>query len=180
MMGSHLPGRFFLLGQNAHGRGLTEDFVGDAQVLGNIDSGRNIARVSKYWWEFGLLDDSVTVRLGKQDVNTEFLFLESAADFVQSSFGLTLAVALPTYPDPTMGAVVLAQLTDSWQLKLGVWDALAVGGSCGISGNDTVFVAGELECKYALRDDTLPGTLAEAVAYVQRSHPQFQPRNDQC
>ena len=24
--------------------------------------------MSEYWWEFGLLDDNVTVRLGKQDI----------------------------------------------------------------------------------------------------------------
>ena len=41
-IGSSLPGKFFMLAQNSHGRGLTEDFTGDAQVLSNIDSGGNI------------------------------------------------------------------------------------------------------------------------------------------
>ena len=40
-------GRFFLLGQNTHGRGLTENFVGDTQVLSNIDSFDNIMQVSE-------------------------------------------------------------------------------------------------------------------------------------
>ena len=101
-----LPGNFFLLAQNTQGRGLTEDFVGDAQVLSNIDSFKNIAQVSEYWWEFGLLDDNVTVRLGKQDVNTEFLVIDLAADYIQSTFGLSPSTAFPTYPDPSMGAVV--------------------------------------------------------------------------
>ena len=35
-------GRFFVLAQNTHGGGLTEDFVGDTQVLSNIDSFTNI------------------------------------------------------------------------------------------------------------------------------------------
>ena len=43
----------------------TEDFVGDTLVLSNIDSFDNIMHVSEYWWQFGLLDDDVTVRLGK-------------------------------------------------------------------------------------------------------------------
>lgn len=165
-MGAPLPGKFFVLAQNTHGRGITEGFVGDAQVLSNIDSGGNITRVNEYWWEFGSLDDTVTVRLGKQDLNTEFLFIDTAADFVQSSFGLTPALSLPTYPDPSMGAVVLAQLTDSLQLKVGVWDALAFGGGWGISGNDTVLVVAELEYKYALFDDQLPGTLAVGGGYL--------------
>lgn len=38
----------YRLGQNTHGQGITEDFVGDAQVLINIDSFKNIAKVSEY------------------------------------------------------------------------------------------------------------------------------------
>ena len=53
-----LPGKFFLLGQNTHGRGLTDNFVGDTQVLSNIDSFRNITRVSEYWWEFAYAERS--------------------------------------------------------------------------------------------------------------------------
>ena len=47
-MQSPLPGRFFLLAQNTHGQGLTEDFVGDTQVVSNIDSFDNIMQVSEY------------------------------------------------------------------------------------------------------------------------------------
>ena len=160
-----MPGQVVLLGQNTHGRGITEDFVGDAQVLSNIDSFRNIAQVSEYWWEFGLLDDNVTVRLGKQDVNTEFLVIDMADDFIQSTFGLSPSTAFPTYPNPSMGAVVLGQLTESWQLKLGVWDAFASGGSWGFSGNDSVLVAGELEYAYALSKGKLPGVIAIGAVY---------------
>jgi porin len=160
-----LLGKFFLLAQNTHGRGLTENFVGDTLVRSNIDSFDNIMRVSEYWWEFGLLDDDVTVRLGKQDVNTEFLFMDSAADFIQSTFGLSPSTAFPTYPNPSMGAVVLVQLSESLRLKAGLWDALAYGGSWGFSGNDTVLAIGELEYTYTLFEGTLPGTLALGAVY---------------
>jgi porin len=164
-MQSPLPGRFFLLAQNTHGQGITEDFVGDTQVISNIDSGDNIAQVSEYWWEFGLLDDDVTVRLGKQDLNTEFLLVEMAEDFIQSSFGLSPSSAgLPTYPDPSMGAVVLGQLTPSLRLKLGIWDGLADGGGWGFSGNDVILLIGELEYKYSLLDGLLPGVLELGLA----------------
>ena len=160
-----LPGRFFLLAQNTHGRGLTEDFIGDTQVISNIDSADNITQVSEYWWEFGLLEDTITVRLGKQDVNTEFLLVEMAEDFIQSSFGLSPSSAgLPTYPDPSMGAVVLGQLTPSLRLKLGIWDGLADGGSWGFSGNDVILLIGELEYKYSLLDGLLPGVLELGLA----------------
>ena len=161
-----LPGRFVFLAQNTHGRGLTEDFIGDTQVISNIDSGDNISQISEYWWELGLLDDDVTLRLGKQDVNTEFLLVEMAEDFIQSSFGLSPSSAgLPTYPDPSMAAVLLSQLTNRTRLKLGIWDGLASGGSWGFSGNDVILLIGELEHKYSLYGGRLPGIFELGLAY---------------
>lgn len=160
-----LPGKFFLLGQNTHGQGITEDFVGDAQVISNIDSFDNIAQVSEYWWEFDLLDEDIIVRLGKQDVNTEFLFIDMAADYIQSTFGLSPSTAFPTYPDQSMGAVVLARLSDDWRLKLGIWDAFAAGGNWGFSGNDSILAIAELERTYSLRHGELPGVIAVGAVY---------------
>jgi len=164
-MGSAMPGKLFMLAQNTHGRGITEDFVGDAQFVSNIDSSRNIMQVSEYWWELGLLDDNVTVRLGKQDVNSEFFFIELATDFIQSTFGLSPSTAFPTYPDPSMAAVVMVQLDDAWRLKMGVWDAFSSGGNWGISGNASVLVIGELEYSYTLAEGTLPGLAVVGAVY---------------
>ncbi len=158
-MDAPLPGRFFLLAQNTHGRGLTQDFVGDTLVLSNIDSGNNIMQVSEYWWEFPLFEDNVSVRLGKQDINTEFKLLEYAADFIQSSFGLSPSETAPTYPNPSMGVVVLNQLTDSLQFKIGVWDSLAEGGTWGFSGNNLHTVIAELQHTHALDGGQLPGSV---------------------
>ena len=131
----------------------------------NIDSGKNIMQMSEYWWEFGLLDDNVTVRLGKQDVNSEFFLIDLATDFIHSTFGLSPSTAFSTYPDPSMAAVVLVQLHDAWRLKTGVWDAFSAGGNWGISGNDSVLVVGELEYTYTLAEGTLPGLVVVGAVY---------------
>lgn len=163
-----VPGKFFLLAQNTHGRGLTEDVIGDTLVLSDIDSFDNIMQVSEYWWEFGVLDDAVTIRLGKQDLNTEFVYMDPAADFIQSSFELTPNAALPSYPHPAMAAVALIQLDESLQLKAGVWDALAAGSGWGFSGQDTVLVIGELEYSYALLGGMLPGKISACAGYLSK------------
>ncbi|MEM9657281.1 MAG: carbohydrate porin [Planctomycetota bacterium] len=163
--GLGLPGRFVMLAQNTHGRGITEDFVGDSQVISNIDSFKNIARISEYWWEFDVLDDAVTIRLGKQDINEEFLFINLAEDFIQSTFGLSPSTAFPTYPDPSMAAVALMPIGAGWQLKAGLWDAFSSGGNWGFSGNDSIVVIGELERTYALAAGAYPGTLAVGAVY---------------
>ena len=161
-----LPGKFTMLVQNTHGRGLTEDFIGDTQVISNIDSGDNIMQVSEYWWEFDLLDDQLTVRLGKQDLNTEFLVMKLAGDVIQSSFGLSPSQGFPSYPDPSMAAVILAQVTRSSQLKFGVWDGFADGGGWGFSGNDSIYTFAELETKYSLGEYRLPGAIDIGAGYL--------------
>ncbi len=164
--GLPLPGRFFMLGQNTHGQGLTTEFVGDTQVLSNIDSDRNIMQVSEYWWEMDLLEDCLAVRLGKQDLNTEFLVMDLAGDFIHSSFGLSPSAGFPSYPHPTMAALLLAQLQESLRLKVGVWDGLGDGRTWGFSGNDINYVMGELEYKYSLMEGRLPGGLDIGAGYV--------------
>ncbi len=161
-----LPGKFFLLGQNTQGRGLTQDYVGDTMVLSNIDAFRDILQVGEYWWEFGAFDDVVTIRLGKQDVNHEFYFMDTVRDFVQSGFTLSPNAKLPSYPHQAMAAVALVQLADSLQLKMGVWDALAPTGGWGISGQSTALFTSELEYGYALRDGKLPGRIAVGAGYL--------------
>jgi porin len=160
-----IPGTFFLLAQNTQGEGLTEQFIGDRQVISNIDGSRAIMQVSEYWWEFSPGGDSITVRLGKQDFNTEFAFIETAADFIQSTFGLSPSTAFPTYPDQSIGAVILVQLNEQVRLKSGVWDAFGKGSTWGFSGNDSVLVASELEWSYALSAGQLPGVLAIGAIY---------------
>lgn len=153
-----LPGRIHVLGQTTHGQGLTDRFVGDSLVLSDIDPSRNLTQLGGFWWEFGFLDEGVRFRVGKQDVNTEFVYMETAQHFVQSSFELTPNSALPTYPQQSLAVVSLMDLSPSLQFKLGIWDALAVPGTWGFSGNDTVFLVAELEYRYTLGPDQLPGT----------------------
>lgn len=160
-----LPGKIFLLGQNTHGRAITEEYVGDAQVLSNIDSLRNIAQVSEYWWEVRPFGEDVTFRLGKQDLNTEFLFMDLADDFIQSTFGLSPSTAFPTYPNQSAGAVVLVQLAESWQLKSGIWSAFASGRTWGFPDGDSILAITEVEHAYALGDGELPGVASVGAIY---------------
>lgn len=173
-MQAPVPGKFFMLAQNTHGRGISQDFVGDVTVLSNIDSFRDIMRVSEYWWELPL-GERLTVRLGKQDLNTEFLLIGLAEDFIQSTYGLSPSTAFPTFPDPSMAIVSLMQLNDAWRLKTGVWDAFSSGGNWGFSGNDSVLLIGELEHSYALRDGTLPGVFALGAVYESSGEVDRQP-----
>jgi porin len=155
-MGLSPGGKFFMLSENAHGMGLTEGDVGDFQWLSNID-GRQFTQVTEYWWERKLGDDFFLLRLGKQDCNTEFGVLDLAGDFIQSSLTLHPTIPMPTWPESSMGAVALFQVTDWLAFKSGIWDGLPDGGNWGFSGSGVTFSIFELEAEYSLCDKQLPG-----------------------
>lgn len=175
VLGLPFGGEFFIVGENSHGRGLTEDFIGDSLVLSNIDTFDNRTQVAEYWWEFHLLEGTVRLRVGKQDLNAEFLVVDLAGDFIQSGFGISPNLAVPTFPDCSAAAVVLTDLTEELQLKLGVWDGVADGRNWGFSGTGLTLTAGELEYRYALAEGRLPGALDVGIGY--RSAGEVSPGN---
>ncbi|RMG01814.1 MAG: carbohydrate porin [Planctomycetota bacterium] len=135
-----LPGgTFFLLAEDFHGRGITEDFVGDYQTLSNIDTGRNNMQVSEFWWERSLWDEFLAVRLGKQDANSEFAVVDVGGDFINSSFGLPTNIPMPTYPDPALGLIAFFNITDQLSFKFGLFDGAADGRTWGVSNTGTLF-----------------------------------------
>lgn len=157
-------GKFVVLGESFHGLGLTENYVGDAQTLSNIDAPAR-TQVGEYWWERKFCDDWLTVRIGKQDVNQEFLVVDMASDFIQSSFGISPMLGVPTYPDASFGGVVLARLSESLEFKIGMWDGLPDGRNWGFSGSGSTLTLGELQYDWTL-GGRLPGSLDFGVGYL--------------
>lgn len=143
-------GTFFILGENAHGRGLTCDYVGDAQVLSNLDPCRPLTQVTEYWWQGAFCDDRLAIRLGKQDANVEFAVVELGGDFIHTSFSQHYNIPMPSWPDPSMGAVAMVQLTDVLVFKLGAFDGMADGRTWGFSGTGDVFSIGEFEREWEI------------------------------
>ena len=156
-MGLAPGGKFFIWGQNGHGRGLTQDHVGDFQVLSNIDD-IDFVQVSEYWWERAFGDGMVLLRIGKQDCNNTFAVVESAGSFINSSFGYHPTIPMPTFPDPSMAVVGWFQLTECLAFEIGVWDGAPDGRNWGFSGSGETFSICEVEYSYALGpDEALPG-----------------------
>jgi len=160
-----IPGRFFIFAQNFHGKGLTEDYVGDFQVLSNIDAFREGTQVSEYWWEFGFFDDDLVFRLGKQDLNTEFAYIEMGGDFIGSSYGIPPTLLVPTFPDPMMAAVVMSQLTETLAFRAGIWDGAPDGTKWGFSGTGVTYSVAELDYRFDSPINGLPGRFLAGVGY---------------
>ncbi len=137
-------GTFFLYGQNGHGEGLTNNFVGDYQTVSNIDA-NDFTQVSEFWYECELIEDFFAVRIGRQDGNAEFAVVDLGGDFINSSMGLTPTIPIPTFPVPTMAVTTFWQLTEEVSFKAGVFDGGSTLNPWGFSDEGHAFSIYELK-----------------------------------
>ncbi|WP_428308526.1 carbohydrate porin [Lacipirellula sp.] len=129
-------GRFFIYGQSTHGKSISEDYVGDYQLLSNLDPWpkTEIAQVSEYWYRQDFGDGNLGFKAGKQDANADFAFADLGGDFINSSFGQIPTVPLPTFPNPGLGLACFCHLHEHALISGGIYDGLPDGGQWGFSG----------------------------------------------
>jgi len=156
-MGYRPGGTVFVLAEDSHGRGITDDYVGDYQAVSNLDGGKRFSQVSEFWWQRDVVEGLISIRLGKQDANAEFGVVDVAGDFVNSSFGMQPSIPMPAWPDQAMGVLTFFQITDWLNFNVGVFDGAADGRTWGFSGTGEVFTVGEFKAVWSLLDGRLPG-----------------------
>jgi porin len=163
-MGFFPGGKIFIYGQNGHGQGLSADYVGDFQVLSNIDA-PDFMQVSEYWWEREVFKDFATLRIGKQDCNAEFAVVQLGGDFVNSSFGVPPNIPMPTFPNGSMAAATYFKLSEKLSFKAGIWDGLPNGENWGFSGSGELFSIYEFKRSHDLFGKKLHGELHAGMWY---------------
>jgi len=120
-------GSFFAHIQNQHGEGITEDYVGDFQILSNIDAD-DFTQVSEIWYRHDFLNGRLWTKLGKQEANADFACTEFGCEFIASSPGFSPTIPLVTYPDPDWGMMWGAQPADWFSTHVGVYQGRPDGG----------------------------------------------------
>lgn len=100
-------GTFFALYQKKMGYGLSgganpDGAMGDFMGFDGWDW-RQINQISEYWYQHKFFDGKIRVKFGKQDANTDFAYLNSGWDFMNSAFSVIPTVPLVTYPDQSFG-----------------------------------------------------------------------------
>jgi porin len=120
-------GLFFLHLQESHGQGITEDHVGDFQTLSNFDAD-DFKQVSEIWYQHNFFDDHFWLKIGKQEANTDFAYVDYGLEFINSSPGLIPTVPIPSYPDQDWGVTGWAGLNDWFTVTAGLFQADIDGG----------------------------------------------------
>ncbi|GIW80911.1 MAG: hypothetical protein KatS3mg105_2718 [Gemmatales bacterium] len=76
---------------------IVEDFQGFSNIAA---VGRT--QLSQLWYEQRFWSDSVRLKLGKIDANSEFAFVDYASEFLNSSMGFSPTIfVMPSYPNPS-------------------------------------------------------------------------------
>jgi len=107
---------------NTQGARPSEDYIGDLQVISNIEAGYYSGLFEAYL-EHHYARHSVMI--GLHDLNATFLYTDAALNFVNSSFGImpsvSCNVSCSIYPLSALGINYL-YTHDTWALKLAFYD----------------------------------------------------------
>lgn len=141
-------GTFYALYQRKAGYGLN-GFNGNGGAMGDwmgIDGWdyREINQISEYWYQQKLFKDKLRLKLGKQDANADFGFLNSGWDFMNLAFSVNPTVPMPTYPDQSFGFVAEINPKEWLSIRNGIY-----------SKNNVPFNISEIEVKTKIKK--LPG-----------------------
>jgi porin len=141
-------GTFYTHALFSHGRNPSR-YVGDYQGFA-VFAYETPAQVSEYWYEHRFFDEAFAVRGGKLDAGVDFFYLESTADFINSSGTCVPTTGIPTAPDNAWGVLFDLDLTKNFCVKFGVFDADANANKFWMSESGNVYTAYQIEYHYSL------------------------------
>lgn len=110
-------------GGTTHGITPSEMFIGDYQVVNNIEAGNHAFMehfsLQQYFGKF-------SIKIGLQDMNENFAALDAAGEYLNSSFGIHPAIStnmsVAIFPLTGLGAELHYDINDNWHVQVAVYD----------------------------------------------------------
>jgi len=116
---------FRISGLYPHGTSGSDGKVGDASIFSNIDS-YDTSRLVDFWLEQKLLDGKLGLKVGQMRIDDEFGLSDSAAVFINGSFGVPNPVVTPMplgiYPVGAPGVRLNVEPLEGLYALAGVYD----------------------------------------------------------
>lgn len=114
-------GTFFLGLEYITGKNPSDSRVGDWQWMSWISTDRRRAQVSEFWYRHSFLEDSIWIKFGKMEANTEFNAIDYSLDFIHSSAALNPTIPIPSYPDQDWGLVAGIEPSEHVAVNAGIY-----------------------------------------------------------
>jgi porin len=106
-----------------HGGEPSANIVGDLQTFSNIEAGF-LYGFNEFFYQYE--QDNFWLKVGQQDINTDFMVSETGLFFTHSSFGIdpltTINIPAPTYPVVAFAATTSFKVSKALSLRLAVFD----------------------------------------------------------
>jgi len=106
-------GEFYINSANTHGASPSGEFIGDLQVVSNIEAG-NHTYIQELWYK--QLIGHLELTAGLQDLNVEFVNSEYSSLYLNSSFGILPTISgnipAPIFPLTSLGLSVKWQVSE--------------------------------------------------------------------
>lgn len=123
-------GTFYALYQRKAGYGISgangcNGAMGDWMGLDGWDW-RQINQISEYWYQQKLFENKLRLKVGKQDANGDFAFLNSGWDFMNTAFSVNPTIPMPTYPDQNFGFVAEINPKEWLSIRNGIYSKYGV------------------------------------------------------
>ncbi len=143
--------QLFVLGEHSHGGNPSAD-AQDLQGISNLAAARGV-RLEEVWLQQNLLGNRVSLLAGRYDLNSEFYRLQSAAVFVNSSFGIgpefsSSGQAGPSiFPNPAIGTRLGFKPSPNMVMRVAVMDGAPVsrpGGFRFFAADDGILLVSEV------------------------------------
>jgi porin len=161
-------GTFFFDFQNHDGPSPTADLVGDTQGFDNMDA-VHFTQIYQLWYQQLFASDTLRIKLGKIDANTDFSFVDHAREFFNASTGYSPAIfPMVTYPNPAVGGEIFFSPAGHFYAGLGAFYSNDHLTFLNLTGHPQAierpaggaFIIGEAGCRWVLGKDALPGHAA--------------------
>lgn len=98
-----------------NGTTFSDEYVGDLQVVSNVDTGEAL-RIYEFWYEQEVAKD-ITLRFGLYDLNSEFDAIETAGLFINSSHGIGAEIAQSGQNGPSIFPNTSLTARFDWQVN---------------------------------------------------------------
>ena len=152
-----LPGtHIFIYGLYNNGGEFSSSYVGDSQVVSNIETGVSAVRLYEIWLNVDLSPKS-DLRFGLYDLNSEFDVLESSQLFVGSAHGIGTDISQSgsngpsIFPSTSLSLRLARKINEAWTARIAVLDGVPgnpdspAQTKIDLGGDDGALVIGELQ-----------------------------------
>ncbi len=164
-------GEFFINGAATHGETPSQTLFGDFQVASNIEAGNHIY-LQELWYKQAL--GNIRLKLGLQDLNSEFVTSEYAGSFINSSFGIPSLISnnipVPVFPLTALGILCTYEINRHIEIKAALFDGLPESFDNNrhnlnwkLKGDDGALIFTEL--RYGTTIQNLPGVFKAGFYY---------------